>query len=249
MYLDGYVDDSGSEPNGISFVLGGVVMPSGWWKSWQSEWPGALKAHPEIEYFKASEVWERDPLKRTPFCRLTDDERKNKVDALVEILARYRPKLLSIRMKWSTFDRFRDDYALTAEKDEPYFWLYYGMIGMGITEVSGEVNPTPIDWTFDNQNVIGKRAKEYDKIFRSMCTPRVQAALGKEPAFGDEKFVCPLQAADVFAWYRRRESLGSLYGDWHARIWRVLHPLHHSSIVEEDHLAYMATNFGVMKRP
>jgi hypothetical protein len=246
MVFDGYVDDSGSDTTGINFVLGGVVMPSGWWKNWEEEWSGALNAHPKSEYFKASEVWERDTRKGTPFCLLTDEERRSKVDALAEILIHYRPKLLSIHMSWNTFNRFGKHYALTADKSNPYFWLYYGIITLGIRQVHGEASPTPIDWIFDNQNAIGDRAKEYYAIFKSMCTPEVLASLGREPEFADEKTVLPLQAADMLAWYRRRDSLKSIYGEWHQRIWDVMGPLHISAIMEDDHLAYIATTFGVM---
>jgi hypothetical protein len=249
MFLDGYVDDSGSDKTGKTFVLGGVVMPRGWWENWQNDWSGVLKSDPPIEYFKASEVWERDISKGTPFCHLPDGERKKKVDALVEVFADYRPKMLSVRMEWNTFHRFSKMYALTADKNEPYFWLFYGMITFGMWVLDKEHNPTPIDWIFDSQNIIGDRARAYYWIFHQMCIPPIRSRLGNEPSFGDEKILVPLQGADLFAWYRRRDSLGTLYSEWHARIWAVMDQFHSSCEMAEDNLSYMARNLAIMERP
>ena len=181
---------------------------------------------------------------------MTDDERKKKVDILVEITAHFQPRHLSIRIEWTTFERFQQEYALSKEKDDPYFWLFYGMIGFAMSQINyHEANPTPIDFIFDNQNKIGERAKRYYQTFKGMCTPRVLSAMGKEPQFGDEKVDHPLQAADMFAWYRRRNAIDTIQGEWHERIWKVLDKFHTPSIIEENNLHEFAYLFGVMKRP
>jgi hypothetical protein len=59
MPLTAYVDDSGSDLPSPIYVLGGVVLPEPWWKQASGDWSGVLRSHPTIEYFKASEVWDR----------------------------------------------------------------------------------------------------------------------------------------------------------------------------------------------
>ncbi len=250
MCLTAYVDDSGSDPSAYEFVLGGVVMSAGQWRRWQDDWIGVLRAPPAVEYFKASEVWERNIAKESPFRLLSDEDRRRKVESLVDVTCEYQPKIFSCRIKWRAFERFSNDYALSSGKDSPYFWLYYGIITMCAYQVNHiEANPIPVDFVFDNQNKIGRRAKDYYHIFESSCSEEVQAVLGAEPKFDDERTAIPLQAADLVAWYRRKDSLDTLHSEWHQRIWNALDKFHISAIQEEDRLAAMARDLGVMLRP
>jgi hypothetical protein len=130
MAFSAYVDDSGSDPSAPLYLLGGVCLPEAWWDRVIPEWSGVLSAPPAVEYFKASEVWERDPRKKTPFVNLSDAERRRKVDVLVETLRDHHTLIISSQMEWEVFREFKAKYPLPAGKDDPYFYLYYGTIGL-----------------------------------------------------------------------------------------------------------------------
>jgi hypothetical protein len=57
-----YVDDSGSEPQGKIFFLGGFISTVERWAAFSNEWDSALALQPSLDYFKMSEAagfWEQ----------------------------------------------------------------------------------------------------------------------------------------------------------------------------------------------
>jgi len=207
MGLTTYVDDSGSDPSSPVYVLGEVCLPSSWWDEHVSpEWSGVLKATPPIPYFKASEVWEKDVEKESAWVTLEPSQRRRKVYALVDVLTTYHPLVFSFQLNWSDFKEFKKTYSLPPGKDDPYFYLYYGAITLQARWGIREANPTPVDFVFDNQNQVGKLVREWYPFFKSKCPPEIQERLGNLPKFDDEKTCVPLQCADMFAWYARRNA-------------------------------------------
>jgi len=247
MFLKAYVDDSGSDPSQSVFVLGGVVMPNGWWSGYREDWRSVLYSNPRIPYFKASEVWARKPGSKSPFLNFTDDQRRGKVDGLVDALCEYQPTLISCRMEWDVFRRFKSKYRLRKGNSSPYFWLYYGMISRCAYKINHEeANPTPVSFVFDNQNIIGHEAKNYYRFFKRRCSPALRKVLGKEPTFSDDRRTTPLQAADLYAWYRRKEFLGLGSSGWQKSVWARLKPFHSSVVIEEPNLVKMGSDLGVI---
>jgi hypothetical protein len=223
MGLTTYVDDSGSDPSSPVYVLGGVCLPSSWWEEHVSpEWSGVLKDTPPIPYFKASEVWEKDIEKESAWASLEPSRRRRKVDALVDVLTTYHPLTFSFQLNWSDFKDFKNTYSLPLGKDDPYFYLYYGAIILQARWGIREANPTPVDFVFDNQNQVGKLVSEWYPVFKSKCSSEIQRRLGNIPRFDDEKTCVPLQCADMFAWYARRNALDSLPSEWHKNVWAQL---------------------------
>lgn len=243
MCLTAYVDDSGSEPSEPTYVLGGVVLPSAWWTRLSEEWSGVLNAHPSIDYFKACQVWDKE---KGPFAFFTDDQRMGKVDALVDVLTEYHPMAISCRMRWDTFTAFRDQVSLPKGKDDPYFYLFYGIIILMILRGKQEANFTPVDFIFDNQNRVGKKVLAWHATFKDKVPLEVLPYFGNEPRFGDEKQDIPLQAADLFAWYHRRNVQGSLHGNWQLSVWDRLSKFHSSSEMEAEHLMSAAAMVGII---
>ena len=225
--LKGYIDDSGSEPSSPVYVLGGLVLPVGWWNQIIADWDAVLKSAPRVEYFKGSEVWDRV---KGPFRALSDQERMAKVDALADILAEHHPAAFSLRVEWSVFRAFTEAVPIHPDKNDPYFFLFYGMIAQMSLWSHKEPNFGPVDIIFDNQNKIGDKALGWYDFFKANTTPETQGMLGKKPEFKDEKEELPLQAADMFAWYRRRHAIGTLHREWHNNVWQRLTRHHQSSV-------------------
>lgn len=194
MCLTAYVDDSGSDRGSPIYVLGGVVLPADWWERVSKEWKWVLDAPPRIEYFKASEVGDRE---KGPFRAFTGKEREQKVNALVDVLCTYHPLALSVSLEWKVFEEFRSLHRLPPAVNDPYFYLYYGIISLATRKAKLEANPTPIDFVFDNQGEVGDAALEWYEFFAGRIPTGF--TLGKKPLFGDEKKCLPLQAADLFA--------------------------------------------------
>ena len=82
MAIFAYVDDSGSDPSQPLYVLGGLMLPEDTWQIFSVDWKHVLRSEPSIDYFKASEVWDKD---KGPFKEFTTKQRSAKVDALADL--------------------------------------------------------------------------------------------------------------------------------------------------------------------
>lgn len=244
MCLRAYVDDSGSEPESPVYVLGGIVLPSDWWKTLCEEWNAVLKAPRPIEYFKASEVGDRE---KGPFRDFTGPERQQKVNALVDVLCTSHPLALSVSLEWKIFEDFRLRNRLSPVAHDPYFFLYYCIIALGARRAAREANPTPIDFVFDNQGKVGEAVLEWYQFFADRIPTGL--LLGQAPVFDDEKLCLPLQAADLFAWYGRRNALNAFNPDWkwQENVWQLLSRYHTRAEIGTDHLRAIAMDFGIIK--
>ncbi|HWE87261.1 MAG TPA: DUF3800 domain-containing protein [Terracidiphilus sp.] len=239
--ITAYVDDSGSEPSSKIFVLGGVALPAGWCARLSEEWKAILDAAPTVEYFKASEVWDH---KKGPFRELTDKERETKVFALAECLCDLHPLAVSCSVGWDIFRDFRGRCVLPEYARDPYFFLFYRLIVLMIQMGQRAANPTPVDFIFDEQNKLWDQVISWFPQFRATLPSTMLSYLGKDPEKDDEKTCLPLQAADMFAWYERRNALASLPWQWHRDIQQRLARYHTSMELTEETLMGMAFSFG-----
>jgi Protein of unknown function (DUF3800) len=245
MTLTAYMDDSGSDKTSPVYVLGGVVLPTEWWVSLSEEWSGVLGAPPRIDYFKGSEVGDRD---KGPFKDFTGEQRQHKVESLIDVLCERHPLAFSASVKWSVFEKFQQKYNPLPGCNDPYFFLYYNIIALAAQYGQRESNPTPVDFVFDEHGKIGQAVHNWYSFFDRHIPPELHTFLGKDPVFRDEKKCLPLQAADLFAWYGRRSTLDSFNNawEWQKIAWQVLSRYHTSAEVNMEALVAMASDFGII---
>jgi hypothetical protein len=185
MALSAYIDDSGSDPSAPLYVLGGVCLPEGWWEQVSASWQSVLGSPPRVGYFKASEVREQDASKGTPFVSLTTRERKWKLDCLAEALIDFHPMVMSFELKWQVFKEFKAQVALPEGFDDPYFFLYCGVILLMAKRQSRESNWTPVNFVFDEQGLIGELARNWYPTFKRRCSLEIRFPLGQDPEWVD----------------------------------------------------------------
>ena len=104
----------------------------------------------------------------------------------------------------------------------------------------------PADFIFDDQNGTGRLVRDWWPIFRERANPSIGALLDVEPLFRSEKDVLPLQAADLFAWYARRHTMGSLGDSWHVGIWERLRQTSFGAELSHKELWHIADDLGVI---
>ena len=126
MAVYGFVDDSGSEPSQPVYVLGGLILPAEAWPIFAADWSHVLSSAPKIDHFKGSEVWDS---RKGPFAGLTTKERSAKVDSLADVIFTYKPLSVSARVEWPIFKQFSNRYNLDEEFNDPYFFLFFALIG------------------------------------------------------------------------------------------------------------------------
>lgn len=243
MALVAHIDDSGSEPTSSHFVLSGYVHRYEVWAQFSDEWNAARKADRPISYLKGSEVWD---FKKGEFEHFSKEDRREKIETFTSLIERYSPLGLSVSVKWEEFREFSSTVPLQKPAKNPYFFLFYSIIGLMLRVSHDYSQIEPADFIFDDQNGTGRLVRDWWPIFRERANPSIGALLDVEPLFRSEKDVLPLQAADLFAWYARRHTMGSLGDSWHVGIWERLRQTSFGAELSHKELWHIADDLGVI---
>jgi hypothetical protein len=162
MPLYAFIDDSGSEPTQPIYVLGGYVAPVDYWPKVANSWGLVLEAEPPVEGYKASLVWD---YHKGPFSHLSTEERRAKVDALVDVISKYNMVAISARLRWDDWRTFLNKHQLACQARDPYFFLFYALI-ISLVQLSHARGYTePTTFIFDEHGVIGKRVGDWYPTF------------------------------------------------------------------------------------
>ena len=98
--------------------------------------------------------------------------------------------------------------------------VYFGPFQLTIQSVCLSILDTtpdydiPFEFYFDENVILGPRAKAWYPVIRAMSEPRLRAIMPVEPFFRDDKTTMPLQAADLTAWMSRHDKLGTNEFAW-----------------------------------
>jgi len=241
MPLYAFIDDSGSEPTQPVYVLGGYIAPVDYWPSVANGWGLVLEAHPKVESYKASSVWD---YQKGPFLHLTAEERRSKVDALIDVVSEHNMVAISARLRWDDWRTFLQDRYLERQARDPYFFLFYALIAsiVQLSHARGYTEPTT--FVFDQHGDVGKRVGDWYPTFYERISDECRSYLSPKVHFATDDEVAPLQASDMLAWHHRRHILGTL-NDNDKRAWLMLSKRLNSVVVESGNLANMATQLGV----
>ncbi len=244
MVLQAFFDDSGSDPSSHVYVLGGLMLPREWWQLVSEEWRLALDKFPAVNYYKGSEVWSDKPY--SAFGHLDPEQRKQKVNTLAIVLAKYQPIAFSCRVNWDIFKQFKQSHQLKSPGDDPYFYLFFNALVLVHRYGIANGNLSSAEFCFDNQNKIGKKVADWYPIFRTRCPLQMSVWLSSEqPRFADEKKEIPLQAADMFAWHQRRELTNSLSREHDLSNWGLISKYLTKLEMSPDELKAMASDLRV----
>jgi hypothetical protein len=239
--LYAFVDDTGSEPSQPVYVLGGYVAPEDYWPSVANAWGLVLEQNPQIEYFKASQVWD---FSKGPFMAFSAHERRSKVDALVGVLSDFNMVAISARLRWDDWQKFKVNRSIEKFAHDPYFFLFYALITSVVQQAHKAGYPGKSLFVFDNHGSIWKKVEAWYPHFYDLLNDRTRAYIALKPCFEDEKEIVPLQAADLFAWHHRKHVLGKL-NEWQQSKWILLSKRMNSVVIESGNLVSMAEELGV----
>jgi hypothetical protein len=90
------------------------------------------------------------------------------------------------------------------EVDSPYFVLFYNIILSAAEFMDKAQLEGTIEFVFDEQGKIGKRARDWYYFIKERVRPEIRRRMGGEPIFKHDSELLPLKAADVLAWQIRR---------------------------------------------
>lgn len=221
MALQAYVDDSGGTDQNIHpyFVLAGLVSDTARWADFSTDWRAVLDLEPRLGYFKMSEAkaLRKEFAMQRGWTGLLRDVR---VAQLVEVIRSHAIFRVSVAIDKVAFYKHVASIKLKKPNPtagDPYYLAFHQLVlglplrqAMNLPEIPQEGK---IDFIFDQQGKTGTRASAAWDRLKSDVLPKMQmrgvpnilSALGSPPIFRDEKHFLPLQGADLFAWYMRRQ--------------------------------------------
>ena len=215
MPVQAFVDESGGKGQAGHFVLAGLIAHADHWAMFSNAWKGCLKQDPAIAYFKMREAASLSG----EFHRFNRARRDTKLRSLA--------KLIDQHAQIATFsvidlDAHKRTWAKTNEKplNEPYFFSFHNTILASCFELWDLGWRERFEIIFDEQVILGPRAKAWYPLVRDVVydrEPEAHSIMPVDPLFrADDEFL-PLQAADLLAWCcRRRMNIpnGDRRFDW-----------------------------------
>ena len=212
MVLQAAVDDSGSEPQALFFVLGGFIARSDRWCAFADAWETALHAPPRIEHFKFNEAMG----KKEQFDGWDDPEITKKIDLLVDAILQHVETRIHGTIRHDEFDRYFQSIPAPqrhAAIENPYVLLSMQLIlavaaWAPIRNISG-----PVDFIFDEQGKYSDALQQWYPIFKRQAQlgarTDIAAYMGKPPKFERDIDFMPLQAADLYSGLVRRHCMNN----------------------------------------
>jgi len=215
MVMQAFIDDSGTDGTGPVCVLAGFVAPSGRWAEFADDWQCALSQEPSLDYFKMTEA----AALRGQFAPRkgwTRRKRDDRVHELVTIICEYATVRISASLRHRTFNKYLrtlDVPGRLLATDHPYMVLLSNLVthitvygqDHGVSDV--------VEYILDEQDGFEDEVHAQWHVIRSAAQrhlpPNYAARIGDLPVFGDDMDFLPLQAADLWAWTKRRSLVKS----------------------------------------
>jgi hypothetical protein len=217
--LNGYIDDSGSEPSSPTFVLAGYVLPAEVWAHFSDEWDTELLRDKPIRYLHMKEIGK--DFRGGQFDGWTLDEIEAKLKSLAKVIQDHNPLALAAHAQWSEYEKFKTQSSRGEYLQSPYKALFHEITRIMYGAGRKWNNPDSVDFIFDEQGEIGHEAASWYLEMKDAYPAEARVFFGATPIFRDDLLVLPLQAADMLAWFQRR---------------RICHPVTRSGMVEVERM-------------
>ncbi len=194
-----FSDDSMSLDGDKTLLLAACVQKYSAWADFSVAWESALALPPSINYFKMREA--RSLTKEFQGWKPAD--RDAKIKLLVRVMVDYHPQLVTAWISRKEFDEIVKP-VIPYMVRHPYIPLFYALIISLAEWQHGAGMTIPTDFVFDEQGSVGAEAVIWYAFMKSTVQPHIAALMGSTPVFRDDKFILPLQGADIAAWHERR---------------------------------------------
>jgi len=238
--LNGFVDDSGTGHGKVS-VLAGFLSTSDRWKQFSNGLEELCRQEPRTPDFKMEKA---SSFRAYHWAtRESLNKRIEDVASLIQTHAMYRVDAVVSREAYQALVEGK----VPRKIDSPYFVLFYTVILSSAAFVNKASLGGTVDFIFDEQGKIGKRAGNWYQFIKERVRPEIRNRLGCEPDFRHDSELLPLKAADLLAWQIRRHlDLEQPRGNEHNKIVdQILAKiLGVSCHVHPEHLKAFVANIG-----
>lgn len=206
LIIQGYFDDSGSEPSDPLYVLAGFLAPVENWLAFADDWRACLSREPSLEALHTKDAYARDGEFKSGW---NDRLIKQRLLEFAEVIKAHAAIRVHVCLLRKDFDAFVKGISPVEVHNDPYFLCYYKLLGMiahSHLDVDGD-NET----LFDEQGPIGTQANSWWDFLVENYPPEMFSKF-QRPLFRKDNRVLQLQAADMYAWHFHANAVGNMLG-------------------------------------
>ena len=192
--LQAFIDESESKDPPL-FTMAGYIASAEEWAAFSDEWQQYLDMSPGIKYFMMQEAMSLEG----EFRHWSESLRDEKVRLLEGVIFNHARVALQLTFNPKDLEEVFGDVP---NLKRPYYYAFHTIITALAHYQKREGIIEKVDFIFDNQ------VMEKDKIMKAWDNVGkdngyLSDVMGETPAFRDDEYVLPLQAADHMAWIGR----------------------------------------------
>ncbi|NOR64227.1 MAG: DUF3800 domain-containing protein [Rhodobacteraceae bacterium] len=199
--LQAFIDDSMQHDGDRRLYFAGYINTVENWLAFNEEWDAALSEGKSIEYFKMRDCHAR----RGEFIGWGKLDREIKRLRLAKVIRKFDPWSIHVSVSTRTMKKLYTDKIPHGFKD-PYMMLFIAMTVQIANVQNARGDDGPVDLIFDEQSQIERSVGALYRGFKDMQPDYLRRRMGGTPLFRNDMKVKPIQAADMLAWYIRRET-------------------------------------------
>jgi hypothetical protein len=159
-----------------------------------------MKEPPTIEYFHMREARQLDGQ----FKGFNAIERDFKIIRPVTAVMDHKPRVITT---WVPTNEYReilgDPYAY--ETKQPYFPCFFWLLIWAADESRRSNLKLPVDFTFDQKGATSSNVLRWFEFVKEGISSGLRAYFETTPVFRDDRFLIPLQVADMIGWHIHRK--------------------------------------------
>lgn len=201
MPLQAFADDSLEA--GRVLVLAGYISTAERWSDFSKEWEQRLSIRPRLARFKMSEV------------DLTSELQMERVRQLYRVIEERVLAQVAVAVNCAELTRWVPEMDVQPALVNPYLLGHKAIINL-TAQLQRQAGLTDkVDFIFDKRSEEEKVKRGFN-YYLTTLTPEFEEVTGNAPLFRDDLDFLPLQAADLLAWWTRKQWLteGTISNRW-----------------------------------
>ena len=190
LMLQAYFD--GSTEKNAALIFAGYIGSVDTWLKFSDEWDELLTRRPRIGSFKMSQMGAPSMMERAMFH--------------YRVIQRLPLFGLTCAVPIAALNKVVKELDLNYDWANPYYLAWRGLITLSIMAADALGSTNSIEFIFDEQTDKIQVIKAWD-YFYGTAPISFRRRIKGNPSFKDDAEVPPLQAADLIAWWARRQYI------------------------------------------
>jgi hypothetical protein len=212
--------------------MAGYLLTVESWNTFSKAWDRALHEAPSIHYLKMVEAQNL----RGEFRHWSTEKKDTKLRQLATIIRKYDPLSFEFSVSRTAFEKLYQHVAPYGLA-RPHFVSTFAIVSMVTNFIAAtEMPDVRVEFVFDRQEGVSTDIGLFFEYMSENLPENRRKLIAEDPAYEDDIYFPPLQAADMLAWHLRREHEdGQIVSTPLMRLLRS--EMHYTTRLEADMLA------------